>query len=277
LKQHFRLDTHPVADPANVVQGDHYRITVLDAGLVRLEYSETGTFEDRASQMVVNRAFGPCEFALSEADDVLEIDTERLHLTYDKGRFTSHGLSVNALGGYHSNDSVWRFGQVTPNLGGTARTLDDVDGPTALEDGVLAFDGVAMVDDSGTVLLTDDGWLTPRTPGNLDLYVFAYGRDYKRGLRALYALTGAPPLLPRHALGNWWSRYHPYTAEEYVALVDRFRDEGVRERYLQEMGALIDRYRRELGAAGVDYQLVDTNQPLEIALLSYLSTRSRSL
>ena len=38
VKQHFRLDTHPVADPANVVQGDRYRITVLDAGLVRLEY-----------------------------------------------------------------------------------------------------------------------------------------------------------------------------------------------------------------------------------------------
>ena len=28
---------------------------------------------------------------------------------------------------------------------------------------------------------------------------------------------------------------------------------------------------------GIDYQLVDTSQPLEIALLSYLSTRSRSL
>ena len=57
MKQHFRLDTHPVADPANVVQGDHYRFTVLDAGLVRLEYSPTGVFEDRASQMAVDRAF----------------------------------------------------------------------------------------------------------------------------------------------------------------------------------------------------------------------------
>jgi hypothetical protein len=46
---------------------------------------------------------------------------------------------------------------------------------------------------------------------------------------------------------------------------------------LKEIGALIERYRRELGASGIDYQLVDTSQPLEIALLSYLSTRSRSL
>jgi hypothetical protein len=52
---------------------------------------------------------------------------------------------------------------------------------------------------------------------------------------------------------------------------------AVRAHYLKEMGGLIDRYRRELGTSGIDYQLVDTNQPLELALLSYLSTRSRSL
>ncbi len=227
MKQHFRLDTHPVADPANVVQGDRYRITVLDAGLVRLEHSPSGMFEDRASQMVLHRAFGPSDFTVTETDSLLEIHTDRLHLVYDKGPFSTHGLSVQAKGGYHSHGSVWRYGLPTPNLGGTARTLDDVDGALPLEDGVLAFDGVAAVDDSGSVLLRDDGWIAPRTEGNLDLYVFAYGHDYKQALRALYDLTGAPPLLPRYALGNWWSRYHPYTADEYVALVDRFREERV--------------------------------------------------
>jgi hypothetical protein len=43
------------------------------------------------------------------------------------------------------------------------------------------------------------------------------------------------------------------------------------------MGALIERYRRELGAAGIDYALLPTSQPLEMALLSYLSTRARAL
>jgi hypothetical protein len=153
VKQHFRLDTRPVAAPANVVRGDRYRITVLAAGLVRLEYDETGRFEDRASQMVVNRAFAPNDYSLTESDDLLEIHTDRLHLVYDKGPFTTHGLSVQAKGGFHSTDSVWRFGVSSPNLGGTARTLDDVDGAIPLEDGVLAVNGVAMVDDSGTVLL----------------------------------------------------------------------------------------------------------------------------
>jgi uncharacterized protein (DUF58 family) len=51
----------------------------------------------------------------------------------------------------------------------------------------------------------------------------------------------------------------------------------VREHYLRQMSGLIDRYRRELGVAGIDYQLLKTTDPLELALLSYLSTRARTL
>jgi uncharacterized protein (DUF58 family) len=51
----------------------------------------------------------------------------------------------------------------------------------------------------------------------------------------------------------------------------------VREHYLRQIGGLIDHYRRELGAVGIDYQLLKTTDPLELALLSYLSTRSRML
>ncbi|MGA8209846.1 MAG: TIM-barrel domain-containing protein [Nocardioidaceae bacterium] len=227
MQRHFRLDTNPGALPANVVAGDRYRISVLDSGLVRLEYSESGRFEDRASQLAVDRAFPAADFTVHESDDVLEIHTDRLHLVYDKGPFTTHGLSVQAKGGYHSHGSVWRYGLTSPNLGGTARTLDDVDGAMPLEPGILAFDGVAMVDDSATVLLGDDGWIDSRTPGNLDLYVFAYGHDYRGALRALFRLAGPAPLLPRYALGNWWSRYYAYSGQEYLDLLDRFREHRV--------------------------------------------------
>ena len=52
---------------------------------------------------------------------------------------------------------------------------------------------------------------------------------------------------------------------------------AVRDHYIKAMRGLIERYRRDLGAAGIDYQLLSTKQPLELALMSYLSTRSRSL
>lgn len=62
------------------------------------------------------------------------------------------------------------------------------------------------------------------------------------------------------------------TAEEVVA-----EPTAVRERYLGEIDALIARYRRELGQSGVDYCMLDTSQPLELALMSYLAARGRSL
>jgi uncharacterized protein (DUF58 family) len=51
----------------------------------------------------------------------------------------------------------------------------------------------------------------------------------------------------------------------------------VRSHYLSEIQGLIDRYKRELGTAGIDYQLLKTTDALELALLSYLSTRGRTL
>jgi uncharacterized protein (DUF58 family) len=51
----------------------------------------------------------------------------------------------------------------------------------------------------------------------------------------------------------------------------------VREHYLKNIGGLIDRYKRELGAVGIDYHLLGTSQPLELALMAYLSTRERAL
>jgi uncharacterized protein (DUF58 family) len=51
----------------------------------------------------------------------------------------------------------------------------------------------------------------------------------------------------------------------------------VREHYLRQMGGLIDRYKRELGVTGIDYQLLKTTDPLELALLAYLSTRARKI
>jgi uncharacterized protein (DUF58 family) len=51
----------------------------------------------------------------------------------------------------------------------------------------------------------------------------------------------------------------------------------VREHYLEAIDGLIERYKHELGACGIDYHLLTTDQPLELALLAYLSTRERKL
>jgi len=128
VKPHLRPRATPLADPKNVVQGDHYRITVLDTGLLRLEYSESGEFEDRPSQMVVDRAFGATDFQLAEDEHELELHTERLHLIYDKRPFSAEGLSVQAKGGVSNYRSVWRPGAPARREARTAAMCAGLDG-----------------------------------------------------------------------------------------------------------------------------------------------------
>ncbi len=224
----LRLDTAPVARPDAVVEGDRWRITVLTDGLLRLEWAEDGVFEDRASAFAVRRDLPVPDFRVVDGDASLEIVTERFHLIYDRGPFTASGLSVQVRGNISAYHSVWRFGALwKEGEGGTARTLDDIDGRIALEPGIVSRWGVTELDDSTTLVLEDDGWVAPRDGSKIDLYVFAYGHDHAEAVKAFFAVSGSQPVLPRWALGNWWSRYYPYTAEEYLALMDRFDEEGV--------------------------------------------------
>ncbi|MGM7423582.1 TIM-barrel domain-containing protein [Cellulosimicrobium sp. CpK407] len=245
-----RLATSPVARPGATILGDQYRITVLADGLVRLERAEDGVFEDRASAFALHRDLPVPDFRVTRPGtgpaDGVEIVTDRLRLRYDGGPFSASGLSVEVLGAHSAYHGVWRYGQRGPgvpatavpvepdavgngpgNLGGTARTLDEADGPVPLGPGVVSRDGWAVIDDSAGLVLDDDGWVAPRDGSRQDLYVFAYGHDYRAALRALYALSGPQPVLPRYALGTWWSRFHRYSADSYAELVRRFRREGV--------------------------------------------------
>lgn len=241
-----RLATSPVARPGATILGDQYRISVLADGLVRLERAEDGVFEDRASAFALHRDLPVPDFRVTRADDGIEVVTDRLRLRYDGGPFSASGLSVEVLGAHSAYHGVWRYGQRGPgvpatavplepdavgngpgNLGGTARTLDEADGPVPLGPGVVSRDGWAVIDDSAGLVLDGDGWVVPRDGSRQDLYVFAYGHDYRAALRALYALSGPQPVLPRYALGTWWSRFHRYSADSYAELVRRFRREGV--------------------------------------------------
>ncbi|WP_421732678.1 TIM-barrel domain-containing protein [Cellulomonas sp.] len=224
------LPSRPVADPRAVVLGPQFRITVLADGLVRLEHSADGVFEDRASTFALNRELPVPEFRVIESDSHVEVLTSRLHLVYDRGPFSTSGLSVSVLGGVSAYHSVWRYGDDSPDsvgLGGTARTLDLADGAIPLEPGIVSRQGYAVLDDSRSMVFEADGWVAPRDGSRTDLYVFAYGHDYREALQAFYAVSGPTPVLPRFALGNWWSRFHRYTTDTYTTLLDRFDAEGI--------------------------------------------------
>lgn len=227
----YKFETTPKANPKAIVQGPNYRFTVLTDRLIRYEWAEDGKFEDRASTFAVNRDFPVPKFHVyEEGDNDLEIVTDYFILSYDKQRPTPSGLMVSFNAKITEWGAQWRFGNQirTRNLGGTARTLDEIDGRCDMGHGVNSTDGYAEIDDTHSMLFDGEGWIASRMPGDrIDGYLFGYGHDYRGAVKALYQLSGPQPLLPRWALGNWWSRYYAYTQDEYIKLMDKFGSKGI--------------------------------------------------
>nr|WP_125979907.1 glycoside hydrolase family 31 protein [Bifidobacterium goeldii] len=228
------MQLEPVMNPEAIVSGTNWRIGILSDALLRLEWSDEGVFEDAATQMAVRRNFGQSvHYTVSEADGLLVIETPSLRLTYDRKPFSKEGLSIVVKGVKNTKTNTWHYGEAqSGNLRGTARTLDWANGEIPLGLGVVSRDGWAVLDDSASNLIVSDDAnptvgtrITPREHAETDLYFFGHGHDYAAAVRDFYRLSGDTPLLPRWALGNWWSRFHRYTTDEYLALADRFERE----------------------------------------------------
>ncbi len=206
--------------------GDKYRITILTDRLIRLEYSREGVFEDKKTFAVINRDFDPKPLVLvTEEKDSLTVETKSLVLSYDKRQFSSSGLLIKLK----ETGAVWNFGEAYDdfsNLGGTARTLDDADGRVRLEKGIFGRNGIAVIDDSKSPVF-DGKEYVKREKDAVDVYFFGYGKDYYGGLYDFCRLSGKMPMIPRYALGNWWSRYYRYTEESYMDVVKNFANEDI--------------------------------------------------
>ncbi len=217
----------PLADPRAVIRGDRYRITLLTGRLLRLEYAENGIFRDTATQTALCREFPVPEYTAERTEKGLVVETEHVRLRYDGRAFSAEGLSAELKGAFAVYASVWHYGDRAGTLGGTARTLDEADGEIALEEGIQSRLGYAVLDDSASMGMDESGRLLPARPSGTDLYLFAYGHDFRAAMRDYLRLSGSVPVLPRFALGNWWSRFYPYTQQEYRQLMERFEREGI--------------------------------------------------
>ncbi|MBP3542172.1 MAG: alpha-xylosidase [Clostridia bacterium] len=232
LADHLIVKTCPVAREENIIRWKNRRITLLTPALFRLEESDTGLFCDAATQAVWTRNLPPVAHRVDAGDDALLIRTDAVELRLLDDLSQSRVIFPDGREAALNNDQTFP---------GTYRTLDCCDGdfwypydgqrsdghPIQPEKGVTSKSGVALYDDSQSLLLTAEGKVAPREHAETDLYIFAYGEDYRGAVQALYKICGPQPLIPRYALGNWWSRYWAYSQEEYLALMDSFAERGV--------------------------------------------------
>lgn len=227
MQNMYKLKTSPMCKEDSIIKGENYRFTVLTPQMIRLEYSKSGVFENRATQTVINRDFAIPKFKVIDNDNSLEIITDCIHLTYDKKEFSKNGLNIKVRGNLSAYHSIWYYGDEINDLKGTARTLDVANGEIPLERGLISRNGFSIIDDSKSLILKEDGWVEAREKDIVDIYFLGYGRDYLTCLKDFFKLCGETPLLPRFTLGNWWSRYYKYTEEEYKTLIERFEKEKI--------------------------------------------------
>jgi alpha-glucosidase (family GH31 glycosyl hydrolase) len=222
----------PLADPRAIVIWENARITVLTDRLLRLEWSENSVFEDSASLTFVNRKMPVPAFTCSLEKGWHILRTDWLELAYKEGGGRFNGKNTRITLTALEPKTVWHPGlDDNQNLKGTTRTLDETEGAetVTLEPGIISRSGWAVVDDSGTPLLSEESlpWAAERQAGKgyQDIYFFGYGHDYRQALQDFTLVAGRIPLPPRYTFGYWWSRYWTYSDTELRALVQDFKEQ----------------------------------------------------
>ncbi len=213
----FSIKTQSKTDVSKTIICGSVRISVITDRLIRVEKGDGG-FCDLPTQSVWYRDFGEPEYTCTSKGGVYLITTKFCTFAVNKSsgkteyvRFSDGRVVKNFKKG---------------NLGGTRRTLDMTYGKVKIGRGIVSKNGVAVLDDKKSLVLNQDGTLSPFRREK-DYYVFAYGHDYRGAVKDFFELTGKPGLLPRYVFGNWWSRYKAYTQQEYLDLMKRFEDENI--------------------------------------------------
>ncbi|MBR5261973.1 MAG: DUF4968 domain-containing protein [Oscillospiraceae bacterium] len=220
LNDNLKVKLRGKANPEQMVLSGNSRITVLTPQLFRIETSPNKQFTDDATQSVWYRDMPACEYSVEEKEGHLFVETKKVVLKFSLRK--EKAVSVKF------KDS----GVVSPcnnraNLRGTKRTLDRSGGKEKLSLGIMSRDGVSVLDDSKSLILTEDGKIRKRDHEEKDVYVFAYYNEYRECLADFYKISGSVPLIPRYALGVWWSRYKAYTQKEYMELMTRFEENDI--------------------------------------------------
>lgn len=273
------------------VVGGRARFQRLAAGVVRMEYSPSGTFEDRRSIRGAERpAAEPFEGVTTEGGETI-LDFGGVEVSYrpDGRPFHAGNLTVRRpdggviwnpatvdaenLGGVHVSLDLQRPGflprGVHPATMAHHRNTGDLTFYTATErakaanprfqplhvdeymtagvepppeaerllaerakfpPGLLSRAGFFLYNDTDTPLLDPETeWVVERAPeeGYLDLTFFWYGRDFKRAFAQFRTVFGAAALLPRYALGLWYSRFPTFNEAESRELVAEFDRHGL--------------------------------------------------
>ena len=230
LGKQFEVDySSAKCDEKSIAKGANYRISVITERIIRLEFSPSGQFNDRPTQLIKKRNITTPEFSIRQDANILEITSKYFSLTYIKGQpfigskvDPMRNLKITLLSKERDRCKDWYVGHPeVRNMYGNIVSVDS-NVPLYLQKGLYSLDGFASIDDSLSKIIMEDGTLANPLPNYFDMYVLFYDRDFRQVLFDYFKMTGAPSLIPRYALGNWWSRNTIYDSESSFELIRNF-------------------------------------------------------
>ena len=202
------------------------RIQLLSPTLVRLEERGPQGFEDRPTFLVVERNWPGTAFSREEEGGATIIRTKNYAVRVPTGGPSLGGVEVQSASG----ELLYRVEGALParprfpapsDLAGAFVVADSPRVVPPAWGATPPPDGAAMP----VNLVQTSGWeLGNDAP---DVYVFINAAGYAALRKEFLRLTGPIPLPPKFVLGFWNSRYHPYTEQEALGDIDRYRREGI--------------------------------------------------
>lgn len=225
----FKFDLNKSkANQECVFKGNKYRVTVLTERLVRLEYNESGIFEDYPTELIWYRNFPKPQFTVEENNKILNIKTKYFELSYLKDKNFDGGKvsPTKNLKITLTNNKIWYYKHPEARNYSTS-TFDINTKPNKLSKSLYSLDGFASIDDSKTSIILENGVFKKRTNTGIDIYVFLYDKDFYYCLNDYFMLTGYPPLIPRYALGNWWDKKDFYNEFDIAHIIKKFEDNNI--------------------------------------------------
>lgn len=232
LSEHFKIDINlGKSNPKFTFKGNKYRITILSDVLIRLEYSETGSFNDYPTIFAINRQFThEPSIIVKEDDKYLNITNDYFILEYTKEKpFEASKLvpDTNLRISLKNTDKVWYYNHPeVRNFRGSTYSFDTGKNFT-LDKGLYSTDGFASISDTDRPVFVSDGSIKKNPSDGVDIYLFIYRKDFGRALQSYFELTGYPELPPRYALGICWNKDDPYTSDDIKELIEDFNKSNV--------------------------------------------------
>ncbi len=220
-----------VLNSAYTVASGHMRFQFYSESIVRIEFSPSLSFRDDPTSVIVQRSAIRDRTRVDEmrGDDGLVLSTPKM--TIRCADADSHPSRETLTIQWLDAGTPWRFGDPDEgNLGGTLKSLDHAGAGQlpAVANGAVSRNHFFVIDDSASPARDPDtDLLRPQTEHEYaDVYFVVY-KSYTEALSALAALTGRVPMIPKYALGLWFSRYYPYRAQDHLDIVRKFEKLGV--------------------------------------------------